>query len=366
VAVIKIAIMGAGLSGLSCAITLEQNGHSPVVFENRRIVGDRFVNGEILLSLLNRPVFDSLAYFSEKHGIFLHPCANIKKLILHSEKKQAVINGHLGFTNIRGRHKNSFENQLVRQIKSKIIYNSRYTYEQLVKDFTHVVLATGDAAYAAEIQNYRKDLTVRLKGATVSGNFDPYSVVAWLDNQFAPKGYGYLIPFTEREANIVIAYPEYPENINLDLNILWENFFSRVCEDFRLNLRITDTFEISEYIIGICQYPRIGNTFFTGNCFGSIMPFLGFGQFAALLTGIYAAYDICGLGDYQDLTIPLRKSYENSLVLRRSLEKLNNAKMDFLVEKLNGSLGNMLFNSKHHDPLKLVGRLLKPWMIKMT
>ncbi|MCR3922120.1 MAG: NAD(P)-binding protein, partial [Firmicutes bacterium] len=94
----KIAIMGAGLSGLACAITLEQNGLFPDIFEHRRVVGDRFVNGEILLSLLNRPVLDSIAYFSEKHNIYLHPTANIKKLLLHSEQQQATIEGHLGFT----------------------------------------------------------------------------------------------------------------------------------------------------------------------------------------------------------------------------------------------------------------------------
>lgn len=363
VIIIKITIMGAGLSGLSCAITLEQNGLSPVIFESRKTVGDRFVNGEILLSLLNRPVFDSLAYLSEQHGIFLHPCGNIKSLLIHGEKQQAVINGHLGFTNIRGRHKDSFENQLARQVKSKIVYNSKFTHEQLVKDFTHVVLATGDADYALQLQDYQQALTVTLKGATVSGSFDRHSVTAWLNSQLAPKGYGYLIPFSEKEANIVIAFPEYPENRNIDLNELWDNFFQQVCVDLRQELKITDNFQISGYIIGICKYPRIGNTFFTGNCFGSIMPFLGFGQFAAILTGIYAAYDLCGLGDYQKLTMPLRESYENSLVLRHSLEKLSNSKIDILVEKLNGSLGNMLFNSKHHDPLKLVSRLLKPWMI---
>ncbi|MDD2497854.1 MAG: NAD(P)/FAD-dependent oxidoreductase [Desulfitobacteriaceae bacterium] len=359
----KIAIMGAGLSGLSCAVTLERNGISPVIFEHRRTVGDRFVNGEILLSLLNRPIFDSLAYFSEQYGIYLHPTANIKKLVLHSEKNQAVIHGHLGFTNIRGRHEDSFEKQLARQVKSNIIYNSQYSYEQLLKDFTHVVLATGDAAYAIKIQDYRKDLTVHLRGATVTGNFDPYSAAAWLDNQLAPKGYGYFIPFSEKEANIVIAFPEYQENISLDINKLWENFFYKTCEDHQQNLKITDNFEISGYIIGICKYPRIGNTFFTGNCFGSIMPFLGFGQFAAILTGIYAAYDLCGLGKYEKLTIPLRKSYENSLALRRSMEKLSNHKMDILVKRLNGTLGNKLFNSKHYNPLKLVSRLLKPLTI---
>lgn len=353
--------MGAGLSGLSCAITLEKHGLSPVVFEHRRMVGDRFVNGEILLSLLNRPVFDSLAYFSEQHGIFLSPAGNIRRLVIHSENKKAEIKGHLGFSNIRGRHKDSFENQLSRQVRSEIVYKSKYTYEQLVRDFTHVVLAPGDAAYALKLQDYRQDFTVKLRGATVSGSFDPYAVASWLDNRVAPKGYGYLIPFSEKEANIVIAYPEDLENAVLDTDLLWKEFFRIVSNDLGQDLKITDNFEISGHIIGICKYPRIGNTYFTGNCFGSIMPFLGFGQFAAILTGIYAAHDLCGLGDYEQLTGSLRRSYENSLVLRRSMEKLTNSQLDLLVDTLNGPLGNRLFNSKHYDPLKLASRLLRPF-----
>jgi len=53
-----IAIMGAGLSGLSCAMTLEKNGISPTIFEKRSQIGDRFVNGEVLLSIFAFPVHD--------------------------------------------------------------------------------------------------------------------------------------------------------------------------------------------------------------------------------------------------------------------------------------------------------------------
>lgn len=357
----NIAIMGAGLSGLACAIILEQHGIYPTIFENRTQVGDRFVNGEILLSILHRPVFDCIAYFSEKHNIFLQPVNNITQLDIHSENEKCSIHGHLGFTNLRGRHEHSFENQLAHQVKSKIIFHSEYTYEQLLKEFTHVVMATGDAAYAMEIQDYQQDLTVTLKGATIVGDFKPHKVIAWLNNQLAPKGYGYLIPYSKKEANIVIGYPDYPENRMLDRNELWERFYHQVCEDFQQNFKITDDFEVTKYIIGRCQYPRIGNTFFVGNCFGSIMPFLGFGQFMAILTGIYAAHDLCGIGDYNKRTQTLRRSYENSLVFRRSIEKLNNANFDTVVRNLDGYLGNKLFNSKHYDPLKIGSYLLRPW-----
>ncbi|WZL71670.1 NAD(P)-binding protein [Clostridiaceae bacterium 35-E11] len=358
----NIAIMGAGLSGLACAIILEQNGIYPTIFENRTQVGDRFINGEILLSILHRPVFDCIAYFSEKFNIDLQPISNITELAIHSEKEKCLINGHLGFTNLRGRHEHSFENQLARQVKSKIIFQSKYTYEQLLREFTHVVVATGDAAYAMNIQDYQQDFTVTLKGATVEGDFQPHKVMAWLNNKLAPKGYGYLIPYSKKEANIVIGYPDYPENRMLNINELWKKFHQQVCENLQQDLKITDGFQVTRYIIGKCQYPRIGNTFFVGNCFGSIMPFLGFGQFIAILTGIYAAHDLCGIGDYNKLTKTLHKTYRNSLVFRRSMEKLENNHFDTLVRNLDGYLGNKLFNSKHYDPLKIASYLLRPWI----
>lgn len=358
--------MGAGLSGLACAITLEQNRIYPTIFEKRNEVGDRFIYNELMLSIINRPVTDSLAYFSEKHGIYLHPVSNVSKLIVHSENEQAKITGKLGFTNARGRHKDAFEKQMAKQIKSKIIFNSKYTYEQLQREFTHVIIATGDAAYTAKVQDFQEDLTVTLKGATVVGKFDPHTTAAWLDNRLCPKGYGYLLPYSHQEANIVLAYPDYPENRKKDLNTLWDRFYNKVCTDLGQNLKIRDNFEVTRYIIGLCKYPRIGNTFFVGNCFGAILPFLGFGQYVSILTGIYAAYDLCGIGDYEKLTKPLQKNYNNSLVLRRYLEQLDNSKLDKIVKKLNGPIGNKLFSSKHYDPLKLVSYLLRPFVKNNT
>ena len=351
--------MGAGLSGLACAITLEQHGINPVIFEKRSQVGDRFVNGEILLSILSRPINDCIAYLADHYGIYLHPLSSIGTLVIHSQHEQATINGNLGFTNIRGREEDSFEKQLARQVKSQIHFNSGYTYEQLLQDYTHVVIATGDAAYASKVQNYSPALSVSMKGATIEGVFDRCAVMTWLNNDLSPKGYAYLIPLSEKKANIVIAYPDYPENRLVNIDFYWDKFYQEARNVIGQQLKITDSFKISGYIIGICKQPRIGNTFFTGNCFGSIMPFLGFGQFAAMLTGIYAAHDLCGKGNYSELTIPLRNSYHNSLVLRRTMEKLTNRRFDVLVKYLGGSLGSRLFNSKR-DVMKLASYLLRP------
>ncbi len=354
---INVAIMGAGLAGLAAAITLEENGINPSIYEKRSQVGDRFFNCELLLSVLSKPIDDAIKYFAEEHKIFLQPQSNIRKLIIHSENNSAEITGHLGFTNLRGRAENSFEKQLEKQVNSKIHFNSQKSYEELLHAYSHVILATGDATYATKITEYDVDLTVTLKGAIIDGNFDIDTVEAWLNHKFAPLGYSYLIPITQQKANIVIAYPDYPENQKYDINKLWENFLDEIAVIIGQNFKMKRDFEVTRYIIGKSKYPRIGNTFLVGNNFGSIMPFLGFGQVASLLTGIYAAHDICGLGDYTELTSKLVSSYHESLTLRRTLEKLDNAKLDILVKGLKGKVGQKVFNGEFNY-LKLISKLL--------
>lgn len=342
----RVAIMGAGLSGLTCAIQLERHGVTPWIFETRSQVGDRFVNGEVFMSIFSRPTEDEMKYMSERHQIYLHPTANIKEFILSSSSERAVITGRLGFTNIRGRHSNSLENQLYRQLKTEVHFHSDFTYEQLAKEFTHVIVATGDSAYVQSISLFDEQRAYTLVGATVEGSFSPHGVRAWWDERIAPNGYGYLIPFSQNEANIVTAIPDREAQDKQRRSELRQRFFERVCSDLEQNLRVSDQFEITGYVSGLCRYPRIGNTFFTGNCFGSLMPMFGFGQFASMLTGIYAANDLLGLSSYEQTTQPLRHAFKNSLVLRRFFESLNQRELDFVVGKLNGFWGEKLLNSK--------------------
>lgn len=363
---VEIAIMGAGLSGLSCAITLEQNGITPVIFEKRSRPGDRFVNGEALLSILHRPVKDSLSFLRETYDINLEPIDSATKVYVHSKNKLGSIDGKIGYTNIRGRHKNSFEAQLGRQVKSKINFNSNCEYENLCKDFDSIVLAAGDGAYSCHLGNYRTDLTCTIKGVTVEGSFSTNSPHVWFNYDIIPKGYAWLIPFSDSQANLVIAYPDYPENIKLDINEIWNKFYNQASKELQQNFRITDQFEITRYMLGICNKSKIENTYFVGNCFGTISPGLGFGQFESVLTGVYAAFDIIGKGNYEDLTKHLRQNYEHSLVFRQFLENLGDKDFDLMVEKLDDKfleapIDKIFSNDCSVNVLNLSTPFLKLW-----
>ncbi|GCD12396.1 NAD(P)-binding protein [Clostridium tagluense] len=359
----EVAIMGAGMSGLSCAITLEKYGITPTIFEKRNSVGDRFVNAESMFSILNRPVKDCIPYISKNYHIDLRPIDKVDKFFIHSKNELGTIAGKIGYTNVRGRHESSYESQLEKQVKCNINFNSTYEYEKLCKDFEYVVLATGDGEYASHLGNYNCDLTCTIKGVTVQGEFVTSNPHVWFNYEILPKGYAWLIPFSEKEANLVIAYPD---NIKLDLNDMWGKFYSLVCKNLDQNFKITDNFEITRYMMGICNKPKIDNTYFVGNCFGAISPGLGFGQYTSILTGIYSAYDIFGLGTYEELTKPLLKNYKHSLVFRRFLENLTDNEFDFHVKNLDKKVIDKLIdkicsNNSSLDLLKLTTPIMRLW-----
>ncbi|MFQ3544985.1 NAD(P)/FAD-dependent oxidoreductase [Halobacillus rhizosphaerae] len=357
----KIAIMGAGLAGLSCALMLEKHGYKADLFERRGMVGDRMIFGEAIFSLFHTPIPDYVRFLSEKYNFDVKPTSNINKLYIHSPNETASLEGNLGFINMRGKHPESYDKQLAEQLSAPIHYHQDCSYEQLSKEYTHIVLATGDALDTKKIQTYEEAYTACFKGATINGNFKRNEVHAWFNNDFAPKGMAYILPHSETEASLILVYPEYPENKEKDKEELWKTLLKTVDSTLDQKFIISSEFSMENFMIGKSGYPRIGNTFFTGNCFGCISPFLGFGEFAAILTGIYAAEDLCGMSSYEKRTKKLYQKYHDSLTLRRSIEKLSNDQLDKVVKTVKMELVGKALVNPHIHPLKILARILHPF-----
>ncbi|WP_430787322.1 NAD(P)-binding protein [Virgibacillus flavescens] len=357
----KIAIMGAGLSGLACALTLEKHGYQADIFERRGMVGDRFIVAEAMFAMFHKPFDDMVKYLTEEHDIHLKPTCNTQRVYSHSENESSYVDGHLGFINMRGKHPESYEKQLASQLKGKIQFNQNVTYKDVSKEYSHVVLATGDALDTEKLQPYEVAFKANFKGAIMEGDFNQTEVHTFYNNDFAPKGMAYILPHSDHEATLVNVYPQYPENEKLDKDLLFEKSVAECSRILDQDFTIKDEFSIKNYRVGKTEFPRIGNTFFVGNCFGAITPLFGFGQFESMLTGIYAAHDIVGIGDYSELVKPLKQSYHDSLSLRRAIEKLDNKQLDRVTKSLNNKLVEQLVTSKNVNFLKLLSRAIHPF-----
>jgi len=357
----KIAIMGAGLSGLSCAIILEKFGYHPYIFEKNSNVGNTIPRAEIMLPAFTLPVTHQYQYLDSTYGIKINPISTINHATLFSENKTANLGGRLGYINIRGNHPYSLEFQLLNQVKSGIFYDSTFTYDQLRKAFSHVIVATGYPKYVNNLQPIRTDVIFTIRGATVIGQFDLQQMYTWHDNSIAPKGLAFLIPFSKHRATIAIAIPSYLSDGPHGIPALWDNFLKRLPFDTQKDLEVIDVFQINQLIFGQCMNPKIGTTYFTGNCLSAMGPAFGFGQFNALLSGIYAALDISKKGHYNKLTKQIYRSYDHSLTLRRYREKLNNRQLDFMIRMLNIPGVNRMILSKTNYA-KYFGILAKPFI----
>jgi len=344
----RAAIMGAGLSGLCCAYILEKYGYHFDIYENRSCAEDRFADCEMIMELLNQPVRDIFSFLAREYGLYLKAANVINKIVIKSQKETAEIPAFAGYITVRGNYEDSLEKQLASNIKRKIYYGSEKTLEELKKYYDYVVLASGDGSYTENVRKYTTHIPLNIREATIEGDFDPHTVIVWLNNNFAPQGYSYLIPFNQQEANIAIIYPDYEHNKKYYIDRLWDNLLNSL--NFRFHT--INNFLITDYKVGIADKLRADNILFAGNCYCSGIPFLGFGQVSAILSGIYAGLDICEKTRYESRMRKLKNSYYYSLSLKREMEKMNNKQFDKIVKLLRSPLGRTMFHSKGLSLLK--------------
>ena len=67
----KVAIIGAGASGLSCAYQLYKNNIKPTIFEQKSWLGETLDLPAVKLNMFNTPITDPLKYLKKNYGILL-------------------------------------------------------------------------------------------------------------------------------------------------------------------------------------------------------------------------------------------------------------------------------------------------------
>lgn len=351
----KVAIIGAGTSGLACAIELERNGIKPVIFERNDFIGEYYPHVSALLKLISRPVPDPLKYIEKYFGIKLNPLNPLRKIKHYSPNNQVDVSGSLGYLFIRGREENSYKNQLHKMVKSKVNFNSFVQPEEIEQDFDYVVVADGHWSVPSRFGIWQEVMHTWLKGGIFEGDFKEDTLELWFDNKLTNGAYIYLAPYSKNRAVIAHIVQGIEQQ---EINNYWQSFLSQ--HNILKKYNLIETWELPHHA-GLVTTNKVRNIYFIGGAGGAAEPFLGFGQFNAVYQGVMAARSIAHGYDMKYLLKDLNKKSIELATLRSLLNAATNKDFDRLltIMKLPG-YRSLIYNS-NFNIIKILATITKPY-----
>ena len=334
----KVAIVGAGLSGLSCAIELERHKIKPVIFEKRAHVGEAFYYSMIMPRVINRPVMDPIKYLKKEYGLNLVPHNHIKKMIICSSRSKAVERGSLGYIFRRGFPASALEKQLLNHVNSQIVFNQYVEPENIKNEYDYVVVAAANSITAKRLGIWTDTFNAQVRIATILGKFIPTETFMWQDTRYAKNGFCYLIPSSTKEASLVQIVNGIT---SYELDYYWKEFL--FTEDIQYYIFGTSD---TEHDGGLVQPRQVENLIFVGNAAGFTDDLIGCGGFNAIESGMLAARSIALGKDYNTLSRPIFEDVERLHQFRKAVNTLDNSEMNHLTKFLGlPIIKNVIYNN---------------------
>lgn len=346
----KVAVIGAGISGLACAHQLERYGVVPDIFEERSRSGDLFTHCAVLLQIMHRPVRDMIRDIYESYNISIAPLNTVKKITMHASKTSGSVYGDLGYFVKRGQAPDSCDSQVHSQVKTPVRFNTRADYSRLAREYDYVVVATGNRDTAKTLGCWEDVNSAWVMGATVLGSFDPSALEMWVNTDYARQGYAYLTPFNSKSASLVLVVTDANrENISDFWNKFWQ------VENFKYQVSALWN---QQHVSGFVYPHRVGNTLFVGNSGGVLEPFLGFAMYKCIQSGVFAARSIVEGGSYEEYLEQIQENIRLSVALRNVLDKYENRDFNRLVRFLTTPGIKQLIYNTNLDMLKITASML--------
>lgn len=322
----KIAIIGAGLAGLSCARELIKNKITPTIFEKKSYIGKDCLFPSITLRLLDRTYRTSAKYLKQKYNLNLKPLSLLRKITMISPQKKTVVRGKLGYMYLRGELENSLELQLAEGLDTDILFDNFINIDDIKNHFDYIIVATGNEFISKELGVWTTTLNAHARVATVLGDFKIDSTTVWVDNDYSKSCYGFLSPISKKDAKLLLSV----DNITAhEIEHYWNNFLNKE----NLPYTIIETKDL-EFSIGTTSTAKIDNVYLVGNSAGLIDDFLGFGTISAIESGILVAHSIIKGLDYDKLLKPIKDHVNKLHEFRKSLNTFDNKDFNKLISFL--------------------------------
>jgi digeranylgeranylglycerophospholipid reductase len=344
----KIAIIGAGVSGLACAMECEKLGVTADVFERQHSIGWIWPSVSGWINVFHRNFGDDpIKYLKDTYDINIKYALENKTYIMKSPNAEIRIEGNIGYTMYRGKDIDSTENQLARELrKTPIHYNSLSNYKELSKKYDYVVVASGRDMEAKELGVWEEQGRISIMGAIALGSFEQNTTHIYFDTEYVGAGYARVSPYSSTEAIICVYVIDKGDFNTQQFNI--NKYFERFLEKEKLDkLELMYRFIKPPFSTGRVSKFKVGNVLLAGRSAGLTERLIGAGAVEAIISGILAARAIIQKKNYDKMVKPLQKHVENISAFRNKIEKFSNDDFDKMITLL-GTPGikQLIYNTK--------------------
>lgn len=323
----KVAIIGAGLSGLACGHELLRHGITPTIFERKSYLGEVLDIPVIILDMFNMPIRKPLKYFKKNFNLNIKPNFHLKEIIMHSENNNLTVKSDLGFIIKRGKYADGFESQIMKGISLPINFNSYIDIKDIKNDFEYIVVATGTPNVAKDLNIYKSTFDCVVRVATIKGNFNVNSMEAWMNTVFAKNAYAYLVPNSPKDARLILTVNNVYPN---ELDYYWKKFLETIKSDYN----ITNLIDLRHDVGHVSPVYYDKKILFCGNSGGFLDDLLGFGSMKAVTSGLIAGKTIAEKRNYNKVSQKLTEDIDQMHRFRRTINTFENKDYDNMLTVL--------------------------------